>query len=193
MHPQQASMMRRVVVLAAAVLAVSACATLQVGSDYDHGVDFAGYHSFALMQREHHGASNPLVAQRAEDDIKADLASRGFAYVDSPANADFIVDFTIGSKDRTNIASYPEPYVGGGWWGWGPGAWWGAPYWGSHVDVQQYKEGTLSIDVFDAHTHRPVWHGWAKKPLTQSDIAHPEGPIREAVDQVLAKFPPMRG
>ena len=41
--------------------------------------------------------------------------------------------------------------------------WWGRPYWGRDVDVRQYREGTLSIDLFDVRTHRPVWHDWAKK------------------------------
>jgi len=52
-----------------------------------------------------------------------------------------------------------------------------------------YREGTLSIDVFDAHTHRPVWHGWAKKELTREDQEHSEAPIRAAVAAVLAAFP----
>jgi hypothetical protein len=59
------------------------------------------------------------------------------------------------------------------------------------MDVRQYREGTLSIDVFDGHTHRPVWHGWAKKELSRKDIEQSETPIRQAVTSVLAKFPPV--
>jgi hypothetical protein len=58
------------------------------------------------------------------------------------------------------------------------------------LDVRQYHEGTLSVDVFDTHTHRPVWHGWAKKELTRKDIENSAEPIRNAVAAVLAKFPP---
>jgi hypothetical protein len=58
------------------------------------------------------------------------------------------------------------------------------------VDVRQYREGTLSVDVFDAHTHRPVWHGWAKKELTRSDMQNSTQAINNAVQAVLAKFPP---
>jgi hypothetical protein len=35
-----------------------------------------------------------------------------------------------------------------------------------------------------------VWHGWARKELSRSDIEHSEEPIRKAVQAVLAKFPP---
>jgi hypothetical protein len=44
--------------------------------------------------------------------------------------------------------------------------------------------------VFDGHSHRPVWHGWARKELSRSDIEHSEAPIRAAVAAVLAPFPP---
>jgi hypothetical protein len=85
----------------------------------------------------------------------------------------------------------PHPYAEIGWAGWGGGpGWWGGPYWGNDIDVRQVREGTLSIDVFDAGSHRPVWHGWAKKELTRTDIEQSEQPIRKAVAAILEKFPP---
>lgn len=170
---------------------LAGCTTLQVGSDYDRSASFANFHTFTIMQRAHRGAHNPLVVSRAQDDITQALIRKGYQLASDPAAADFAVDFTIGSRERTDINSYPDPYAGMGWagWGWGPG-WWGGPYWGSDLDVRQYREGTLSIDVFDAHTHRPVWHGWAKKELTSQDLRNSAGPIRTAVDSILAKFPP---
>jgi hypothetical protein len=173
------------------IAAVASCSTLQVGSDYDKKATFSGLRTFTVMQRQHQHVHNPLVVQRAEDAIIQDLQQKGYQLATSPANADFSVDFTVGSHERTDINSYPAPYAGLGWggWGWGPG-WWGYPYWGSDVDVQQIREGTLSIDVFDTRTHRPVWHGWAKKDLSQKDIEQSEGPIRNAVAAILSRFPP---
>ena len=172
---------------AAVVLALAACATLRVGNDYDRNASFASYHSFTLLPREHQGNANPLIVQRARDAIQAELTQKGFAYVSDAAAADFAVDFTIGARERMEVRSYPAPYAG--WYSGYPG-WWGYPYWGSEVDVRQYREGTLAIDVFDVHTHRPVWHGWAKKELTGADIERSEAPIHGAVSAVLAKFPP---
>jgi len=170
-----------------AAVVLAGCASLKVGNDYDRAADFSGYRSFSLMSREHHGPRNPLVTQRARDAIQAELTRRGFSLVSNAAAADFVVDFTIGSRERVDIESYPAPYAGP-YWGY-PG-WWGYRYWGSEVDARQYREGTLSIDIFDAHTHKPVWHGWATKELTQSNIEHSETPIRAAVKSVLSTFPP---
>lgn len=175
-----------VLVVSAVILA--GCSSLRVASDYDHAASFAGYHSFSWMVREHRGVANPLVVQRAHDAIEAELKTRGFSEAADPAAADFIVDFTIGSRERTEVNTYPAPYTSSGWWN--GQAWWGYPYWGGEVDVRQYREGTLSIDVFDAHSLRPVWHGWVRKELSRSDIEHSEAPIRAAVAAVLAQFPP---
>jgi hypothetical protein len=175
-----------------AVLAAAGCATVQVGSDYDRSASFSNFHTFTLMHREHHahgGMSNPLVVQRTEDAIKAEMTRKGYTLTDDGASADFTVDFTIGSQERTDVNSYPDPYIGPGW-GFGRRGWWGGSYWGDNLDVRQYREGTLSIDVFDARSHRPVWHGWAKKELSRKDIDQSGEPIRKAVAAVLEKFPP---
>ncbi len=92
------------------------------------------------------------------------------------------------AHERTDLYAYPAPYAGP--WVRAGAEWWGAPYWGSEVNVHSYRQGTISVDVFDGHTHRPVWHGWARKELTRDDREHSASSIREAVDSVPARFPP---
>jgi hypothetical protein len=162
-----------------AAFLLASCETVQVASDYDRSANFANYHTFTITQREHKGIPDPLVAARAEDDIKQGLQRRGYTLATDPASADFTVDFSIGAKDRIDInsylAMYGGPFIGG---------------WGNNVDVRQYQEGTLAVDIFDGRTHRPVWHGWAKKAVSRKDIEQPAAPVSKAVDSVLGKFPP---
>ena len=120
------------------------------------------------------GVSNPLVAQHVQDAIPQELVRKGYQQVNDPAAADFTVDFTIGSQNRTDISSYPR----------------GPEWWGSGIDVRHVQEGALSIDIFDTRTHRAIWYGWAKKDLSRQDMEQSEQSIREAVAAVLAKFPP---
>jgi uncharacterized protein DUF4136 len=181
------SRIARWAVVVAASLLMASCASLRVGNDYDRSADFSGFCRFAWMPREHHGSRNSLVVQRARDAIESELAHKGFVDVGDPAAADFIVDFTIGSRERVDGKSYPTlygmPYRN-------YPDWWGYRYRGNAIDVHQYREGTLSIDAFDAHTHKPVWHGWASKELTSSDLENSQQAIRAAVEAVLRKFPP---
>jgi len=189
--------------IAPMVAFLAACSTLEVGSDFDRQANLTSYHTFMVMDRSPAGMPSPpgltyppalpsvpgqpspLVAQYVRDTIPQELARRGYRQVNDPLAADFVVDYTIGAQERIAINAYPGPYAGFG----GPG-WWGGAYWGSGVDLRQIREGTLSIDIFDAHTHRPVWHGWAKKDLSREDMEHSEQPVRDAVSAVLAKFPP---
>ncbi len=175
-------------VLLPLALALSGCETLRVGSDYDRTANFSNYHSFTWLPRQQERVVNPLVVERAKQAITSALEQKGYRYVENSADADFAVDFTIGSRERVDIHTYPRPYAWP-WYGYGP-YWWGYSYWGTGIDVTRYREGTLSIDVFDAKTHRPVWHGWAKKALSHEDIVHSGASIREAVEAILAKFPP---
>jgi hypothetical protein len=175
---------RTLLTMSAAFLLASCATTPEIASDYDRSTNFATYHTFTLMQREHRGIPNPLVAIRAEEEIAQELRRRGYTLAADPTSADFTVDFTIGSQERTDINTYPVAYAG---------PWLlGGPSWGSNIDVRQYREGTLAIDVFDGHTHRPVWHGWVQKELTRKDLEQPAEPIIKAVNSVLAKFPPRR-
>ena len=171
--------------IGAAFLLASCTTTPEIASDYDRSANFATYHTFTLMQREHRGLPNPLMAIRAEEDITQELQRRGYALATDARSADITVDFTLGSQERTEINSYPETYPG-------PGLLAGA-YRGSNIDVRhQYREGMLAIDVFDGHTHRPVWHGRSQKELTRKDLEQTAEPISKAVRSVLAKFPPAR-
>ncbi|HVW70506.1 MAG TPA: DUF4136 domain-containing protein [Steroidobacteraceae bacterium] len=176
----------RAAVLLGAVLFMTACSSLRVGSDYDNSAVFAGYHTFAWLPRRHTGTTdsttNPLVVSRARDAIQSELTRKGFVLVSDAGAADFAVNFTIGSAERVDIDSYPIEYRGP--WGWG------YHYFGDGIDVKRYREGTLAIDIFDARAHRPVWHGWANKELTRYDMEHSAGPIRAAVAEVLEQFPP---
>ena len=55
----------------------------------------------------------------------------------------------------------------------------------------EYEEGTLVITVNDAKTKKPVWRGWATSRV--NDQPSPEQTIEtinNAVEKILAKFPP---
>ena len=165
--------------LLVAVLLTACTTTPQVASDYDKSTQFSNFHSFTLIMRPHPSMhSSPLVEQRTYDAIEQELTHKGFTYVPELGQADIAVDFSIGAEDRLDVNSYPRA---------GPG---GAGFWGNDIDVHQYQEGTLAVDVFDVHSRRAVWHGSAKKELSQSEMEHSETPIREAVTAVFANFPP---
>src|SRR4051812_45508736 len=83
------------------LLLLGGCDTMSVGSDYDRAASFAGLRTFTIMQREHKDLQNPLVASRADDAKREEFIRKGYQQSRDPSTADFVVDFTIGSKERT--------------------------------------------------------------------------------------------
>ncbi|NEX91883.1 DUF4136 domain-containing protein [Caulobacter sp. 17J65-9] len=168
---------RRLLGLAAA-LTLGACATgPSIHADYDRSVDFSSFHTFSLASDTPQPGAPPLTWQRVSDAINRTLQARGFTRSDTP---DFAVGFTLGKRDRIETWNYGPYYAGWGQWGGGP---WGP----SQTQVRTITEGTLTIDVFDAKTRRPVWSGTATQRLS-GPVSQAE--IDAAVTSVLAKFPP---
>jgi hypothetical protein len=168
--------------------AVASCATIRAASDYDGAADFSRFQRYAWV------AESPLIraesgrvevsalnVQRIREAIERELAAKSFELVATLEEADFGVSFTVGARDMITVDDYP-PYYRGDWH-------WGYRYYSS-VDVAMYTEGMLAIDVFDNETREPVWHGWARKTILQSDIRNPEATIEDAVAAILEGFPP---
>ncbi|WP_439105601.1 DUF4136 domain-containing protein [Congregibacter sp.] len=177
--------------------AVVGCSSNPPVIDYDSSVDFSGYRTFAfisdhpLMRAEGSPPGSPLFEGRLMRITEDTMNAKGFTLTADAEAADFAIGFTSGARDKIKVNSYPEPYrpYYGGWG-------WGAPYYGggygggSNVDVQQYTEGTLAIDIYDVAEHKPAWHGVATKRITDSMLRNPDETITEIVNEILEGFPP---
>ena len=185
--------MKTIIALAASAILISGCASTTKGNaDFDPSVNFTRYSTFAWIA-EHPmiiGSTagiqlSPMTEGRIMRAIAESLTGKGLRMVDDPESADFVVAFTVGARDEVQVTSYPTAYRS-----WGRGGYWGGGYYGNDIDVRQYTEGRLSIDIFDRAEHRPVWHGWATKRITRKAQEDPEPVLREVVAAIMAKFPP---
>jgi hypothetical protein len=90
--------------LAALTVALSACASLRVGSEFERGTNFSGYHTFKWLARERSEASNPVVIRGTQDAVQAELIRKGFTFVRGDTVADLVVDLT---SDRRKGSTLP--------------------------------------------------------------------------------------
>lgn len=195
------SAVKSTIAAAGTALLLSACGSTPPVIDYDNSVNFSAYKTYAfisdrpLMTAVNSPQASPLLEGRLVRHTDEILQAQGFRKVDDAEAADFAVGFTVGSRDKVRVNSYPEPYrpyYGG--WGWGgryyPGA---AGYVGvgtSNVDVQQYVEGTLAVDIYDVQEHKPAWHGVATRRITDSMRRNPDDSVAEIIMEIFANFPP---
>ena len=168
----------------------SGCATITTGSYVDESADFGNYQTFAWISSEPYvpaegsGAINPLARAMIDTAISDELQQHGFVFTKDRDAADFLVAYTVGSRDKVRIDSYPVEYRGH--WGWHTPQ---SHYYFRKIEARNYTEGTLGVDLFDNETGKPVWHGWAQKTVTQQDRVDPAPTIKAGVAKLFARFP----
>lgn len=180
----------RVFLVALCGLTLTACAsTPKVESDYADGFNFAHLETYYLVPINNDTyAGQPgvsLTAQRIEESIKTQLGYRGMT--EAPADqADIWVSYYVTSQDKTQIRTYNNRYnyharYYRGAWGAG---------WGNDVDVRQFTEGQLLIDLVDPKSNHVVWRGIGTKRLKSSQSTEQrEETINQYVEAMLAEVP----
>lgn len=169
---------------ALAVLALAVgCSSVSVKHDYDPGASFAAYKTYSWLPVPTNGASNvkaalernTLLDKRIRESVNQQLAAKDYAAEDG--NPDFMVVYHVGAQDRIDVTN----------WGYGYRGWYGA----GRVDVQQYVEGTLILDVIDAKTKQLVWRGSVTGAVDPDATPEKRAQrMNEAIAKMLADFPP---
>ncbi|MEM1436837.1 MAG: DUF4136 domain-containing protein [Pseudomonadota bacterium] len=174
--------------IALSALVLGGCSSLAVDSDHDESANFSSYKTFAFISDSPLLMAktvpiSPLFEGRVMNATRAELTNKGYEFIEDREAADFVVSFTLGAREKIQINNYPASYRG-------PGGWpWGAPYY-TEVDVRDYLEGTLAIDIFDVQNKSPVWHGRAVKTISAKDRRDPTSTTNTVVAAILDQFPP---
>jgi hypothetical protein len=191
MHPLRTALP----ILAAALL--TACATRQVGYDYDESVDFSRYQHWTWSQPAQQSKDdddplidNPLLRQRIENAVARTLSAKGYRQSD-PQVADFNVGYFLTVENKLSSSGVSTSFGFGRYSG-GSGV--GVSIGGPGTRVREQEEGTLIIDVVDRISGKLVWRGSSTRVLGQARTPEEsERVVHETVTGILANFPPPAG
>src|SRR5690606_14148043 len=111
---------------------------------------------------------NPVAYERIRQGVEQGLTAKGYSKAEC---GDISVDISVGARDKTDVET------------------WGR--FGRQVDVHQYTEGQLSVDVFDTKTQQPLWHGQATETINAQKVDPQK--IEAAVTGIMAMFPARAG
>jgi hypothetical protein len=126
-----------------------------IQTDFDHQANFSRYKTYSWQEVK---ASNSLWGDRIKDAVNAQLAAKGWTQVDNGADV-AIVAIKTTQTERTLQTFYDG--LGGGW------RWRGFGGFGESATTEQdYKEGTLVVDMYDASTKQLIWRGSAEDMLS---------------------------
>ena len=170
-------------IAAIGTLAIAGCATMNVSSHVERGLDVNRYHTYdwgpadALPAGDPRLEQDPFFQDHLRGAVEKAMAGRGFEW--STVNApDLLVHYHANITERIDVdrLDVQRGYCGGN---------------GCDVPTVQYEAGTLVIDVIDARTNRLIWRGWAQSAVqgmlgNQDTMARQ---INEAVARMFGKFP----
>jgi hypothetical protein len=150
------------------------------------GVDYTRFQTFVLRPLPTSGpASDPglmlRLAEPAQRIITEQLTAKGLT-IATTNNADLAVNLRGQSIPRVEVRDWgyePAPLrVRGGWY-----------YTGTYrdVDLYNYEENRLIIEIFENRSQELVWVGWSE---SRSTGAVPTEKFEQMLRSILALFPP---
>ena len=175
------------VILLGFSFALSSCGpSLKVTSDYDQNANFSQYKTFSVVQMDQQNQSiSQLNQNRIINAVKAEMTKKGFQ---ESANPDLIINIVTILKDKQSVTANTNYYGYGG--AYRPYAWGGGMASGyTTYDVQNYKDGSLIIELVDAKQKQLVWEGIGNKEIDKP-ASDPDKAISEAVAAIMANYPP---
>ena len=171
---------------------LTACATApSVYSSQKPNVDFSSYETYgyvANLGTDRPGAPTSLLSQYLRSAVDREMHALGYDY--DTENPDLLINFFVETRERieSRPGPPPGPYLGFGYFSFRRGLYTG---WHAYeeVEVSQYTEGTLNIDVADARLRELVWEGTAIGRVTRAARRDVQAAVDSVVPQIFAEFP----
>ena len=162
--------------------------TLKVTSDYDKSSNFKQYKTFSLYKSDSiSSAISALNQQRIRNAIVQEMIKKGFQ--ENNMSPDLLVNPVAIVKNKMAITSNTDYYGYGGVYRpyyWGAG--WGTSSFTTY-NVQQYKDGSLLIDIIEASSKKLIWQGVGNSEI-DGPLKEPDEQIPQAITKIMAGFPP---
>ena len=162
--------------LGIALFSGAASLNAQVKTDYDHSANFSSYKTYSWLKVQ---SGDSLWDDRIKQDVDSQLAAKGWTKVDS--NGDASVSAFRSTQDQQTLNTFYDGF-GGGWR-------WGGGFGNATTTVDNYKVGTLVVDLFDANTKKLIWRGSSSDTLSDKSEKNIKN-LDKGVQKMFEHFPP---
>ena len=160
------------------LVALGTALAQQVKTDFDHQANFSQYKTYSWQEIK---PANSLWDARIQRAVDAQLAAKGWTKVESGGDV-AVVAIATSHTEKTLQTFYDG--MGGGW------RWRGFGGMGEATTTEQdYKEGTLVVDLYDAKTKQLIWRG-SSEDTVSNNAQKNEKNLDKGVAKMFKKFPP---
>ena len=158
------------------LLFASASFAQQVKTDYDRGADFSRYKTYSWEKVQ---TQDELWVDRIKEAVNAALAAKGLTPVESGGDISVVaIEMT---KNQRTLNTFYDGF-GGGWR-------WGGGFGNATTTVDNYKVGTLVVDLFDANNKNLIWRGSSSDTLSDKSDKNIKN-LDKGVHKMFEHFPP---
>jgi Domain of unknown function (DUF4136) len=157
----------------------SASFAQHVKTDYDHSANFGQYKTYSWEKVQ---TKNPLLVDRIKDAVNSTLTARGLTLVPSGGDVEVIAVET--TQNQQTLDTFYDGFGGGRRW-----RGFGAGFGDATTTVENYKVGTLVIDLFDAKTEKLIWRGSSSDTLSDKADKNTKN-LDKGVSKMFHHFPP---
>jgi hypothetical protein len=160
------------------LLLASASFAQQVKTDYDRNADFSQYKTYSWEKVQ---TQDPLWVDRIKQAVNSSLTAKGLTPVESGGDIAIVAIET--TQNQQTLNTFYDGFGGG--WRWRGGGGFGD----ATTTVENYKVGTLVVDLFDAHTKTILWRGSSSDTLSDKSDKNIKN-LDKGVQKMFDHFPP---
>jgi hypothetical protein len=165
----------RLAVLFAGFLLTAVVAVAGITSDFDHNVNFAQYKTYSWGKVQ---TANGLWDDRVKNAIAGQMAAKGLTEV--PSGEDVVVAARDAIHNQQQLNTFYNGF-GGRRFGGGIGM--------STTTVDNYKVGTLLVELFDGHSKNLIWQASANDTLSNNSDKNIKS-LDKNVQKMFEHYPP---
>jgi len=152
----------------------------QVKTDYDRSAKFSQYKTYSWGKVQ---TQDPLWVGRIKDAVNAALTAKGWTQEASGGQVAIVaMEMT---KDQQTLNTYYDGFGGG--WGWRRFG--GGGFGDATTTTENYKVGTLVVDLFDANSKNLIWRGSTSDTLSDKSEKNIKN-LDKGVQKMFDHFPP---
>jgi hypothetical protein len=169
----------RLTVAALGAVLLSACATANIRSFVERGVDVRQYRTYSWGPVVEQATGDPRLdnnqffQERIQAAVERHLNARGFEKTTAEAS-DLLIHYHASVEQVVNPNGLDRPYASC-----------------DACEPYVYDAGTIVIDLVDARTHRLVWRGWAEGGIdgVVDDQTWMEKRVDDTVARIMERLP----
>ncbi len=185
-------MLRKSLLPVLAALLLAACASSpRIETLQAPNADFSGYSSFAFVEPlgTARGGYASLISQQLIFSIRREMEIKGFEYVDDAEQADLLVNAFTHLDERIRTRPVSDPFMGRSYWDYRYGFYTPWPTYSVRTELQEYTEGTLTVDLIDSASNVMIWEGTARNEISEKTRRDAAQAIDRAVARLFEQFP----